>query len=137
MNREETAADPAAHGVGRDQLHQGLADVDAEHVGAAQHRQRGHRQPQRLFERPKTTVAAPKTATAAEHHAPGWLAAAGGEVAARPAPRRWRPGARMPKPCGPTCSTSRANTGSSAVAPPSSTAKRSSEMAPKTILLPQ
>ena len=38
-----------------------------------------------------------------------------------------------PKPSGPTCSTSRAKTGSSAVAPPSSTAKRSSEMAPKTI----
>ena len=40
-------ADPAAHGVGRDQLHQGLANEDRQHVRRPQHRQRRDRQPER------------------------------------------------------------------------------------------
>ncbi len=42
-----------------------------------------------------------------------------------------------PRPQGPTCSMSLANIGSSAVAPPSSTANRSSEIAPSTTGLPR
>ena len=38
----------------------------------------------------------------------------------------------QPRPAGPTCSTSAANTGNNAVAPPNSTANRSSEIAPST-----
>jgi hypothetical protein len=49
---------------------------------------------------------------------------------AAPAPGAVR---SRPSPVGPACSTSRAYAGSSAVAPPNSTANRSSEMAPSTI----
>jgi hypothetical protein len=48
-----------------------------------------------------------------------------------------RPGdaRNRPSPHGPVPSTSRANTGSSANTPPSTTANRSSEIAPRMILL--
>ncbi len=45
------------------------------------------------------------------------------------------PARSRPKPSGPTCSTSLAKAGSSAVAPPSSTANRSSEIAPRMMLV--
>ena len=78
-------------------------------------------------------VATPNTATAANIFQPvprsmGRVAKVSAIIAA-PTAGALR---NRPRPIGPTCRMSRANTGSSAVAPPSSTANRSSEIAPKT-----
>ncbi len=80
----------------------------------------------------KTTVAIPKTITAWNIRMPTRrlieVRASSTVIASAPiagAPRS------APSPHGPVCSTSRAKIGISAVAPPSSTAKRSSEIVPR------
>ena len=93
---------------------------------------------QTYFDSPKTTVAAPNTATAPNISRPArrrivWLA----RITATSVAPTAGAARSTPKPSAPTCSTSRANTGSRAVAPPSNTANKSSEIEPKTILLRQ
>ena len=85
----------------------------------------------RLRESPKTTVKSPKPDT---HHSMATPArrvkgrwATTMAMATAPTPGALR---RIPSPAAPTFRISRAYTGSSATAPPSSTANRSSEMAP-------
>jgi hypothetical protein len=86
-------------------------------------------------ENANTSVPAPKTATATKSHRPTWCSigrrAIATEIAGAPVAGAAR---NSPRPHGPTCRMSRATMGRSAVAPPSSTAKRSSEMAPSTAL---
>ncbi len=86
------------------------------------------------FDRANTSVAAPKRATPVNIASPACLriGRAASTRATMVAPmagelRNW------PKPRAPTCRMSLANTGSRAVAPPSSTATRSSEIEPNTI----
>ena len=126
-------ADPAAHRVGRVELDQRLADIDREHVGGAE---------QGEAER----ATAPSSATGRRRWSPrrtrrprraSWrrhcASAAGTRNRARSASRR--PPARRADGRGrsaPIARMSRAKTGSIAVAPPSRTANRSSEMAPST-----
>ena len=55
-------ADTTADLVGRLQLHQQVADVDADHVARAEHGERDQRQPE-LVDRPNTSVATPNTTT--------------------------------------------------------------------------
>ena len=85
-------------------------------------------------ETPKTMVARPNTATPANMVTPALerIGRAASTRAMRVAPMAGAARNR-PKPSSPTCRMSRAKTGSRAVAPPSSTANRSSEMAPNTI----
>ena len=84
-----------------------------------------------LVESAKTMVATPNTATAASILRPTLLLsgrrASTIDMASAPTAGAAR---RKPRPQGPACRMSRANIGSSAVAPPSSTAKRSSEIVP-------
>ena len=85
----------------------------------------------KLVDSPNTTVAAPNVPTATNRMRPT-LCRRGRAASTTPTPIAPMPGAarNRPLPSAPTCSTSVANTGSSAVAPPNSTAARSSEMAP-------
>src|ERR1043165_7494108 len=83
---------------------------------------------------PNVIVATPNTATPPNIQRPtlrviGFTASHIAQTAA-PTPGAVR---STPSPVGPTCNTSRANTGSKAVAPPNNTANRSSEIAPRTI----
>lgn len=84
--------------------------------------------------RPKTTVAAPNTATPDNIQAPTRqsLSLNASQRAHRPDPL---PGTarKYPKTSGPECTMFCVHAGSSAVAPPNNTAKRSSEMAPNTV----
>src|SRR5471032_663946 len=87
---------------------------------------------------PSTSVQTPNTPTPPSIHQPT-RRVMGKKVSviehsAAPAPGAVR---SMPRPVGPTCSTSCASAGSSAVAPPNSTANRSSEIAPSTTGLDQ
>ncbi len=86
----------------------------------------------KLCDMPNTIVANPKIATAENILMPDWRSTGQREsrsaVSAAPVAGALR---RSPSPTGPTWRMSRANTGRRAVAPPSNTAKRSSEIAPK------
>ncbi len=85
----------------------------------------------KLVDSPNATVARPKPITA--HSILGPTLFSSGRHAIQPAttaaPSAGAP-RMMPRPSGPTARMSRANTGSMAVAPPSSTANRSSVMQP-------
>ncbi|MNO81969.1 hypothetical protein D3C76_732280 [compost metagenome] len=87
---------------------------------------------QNEVDRPKAMVAAPKMPTARNMIRPTLRSmgkrASQNDISSAPTAGAER---SRPRPQGPVSRMSRANTGSSAVAPPSSTANRSSEMAPK------
>ena len=99
---------------------------------------RANSESQTCLERAKAGVATPKAATAQNIRGPAWrrsgCLARNSAIAAAPSAG---PERRSPNPVGPTASTSPAKAGSSAVTPPSSTAKWSREIAPTTIRLPQ
>ena len=84
-----------------------------------------------VWESPKTTMLAPNSATTSSSRGPA-RRRTGHRARIRAAVSDPTAGAvrSTPRPTGPTSSTSFANTGSSATAPPKRTAKRSSEMAP-------
>jgi hypothetical protein len=90
---------------------------------------------QKWVDRPKTMVLSPYTATAPSSSGPVrrrmGQRVSSSDMASAPTAGALR---SRPRPAGPTCSTSLANMGSSAVAPPSSTANRSSDTAPSTAL---
>ena len=89
-------------------------------------------------ERPNTRVLKPNTATASNIRRPT-LRSTGQRASTTDMSKAPTAGeARSnPSPQGPTCSTSLANIGNNAVAPPSNTANKSSEIAPSTGLLCQ
>ncbi|OIQ68207.1 hypothetical protein GALL_502060 [mine drainage metagenome] len=90
------------------------------------------------FDTANSSVAAPNTATDRNMRRPAMRASgqrfSASAISAAPiaGPER-----SIPNPSGPTFRISLANAGKSAVAPPSNTANRSSEIAPKMILLVQ
>ena len=83
---------------------------------------------------PKTTMQTPKRATTTSSVGPAEFRN-GRRVSISAASSAPTAGAvrSAPRPTGPTCRIERANTGASAIAPPNSTAKRSSRIAPSTI----
>ena len=87
----------------------------------------------KLVETPNTSVARPYTATASNIRRPT-LRSTGQRVSTADISSAPTAGAARsnPRPVGPTCRISFANIGNSAVAPPSSTANKSSEIAPST-----
>ncbi|MNY53818.1 hypothetical protein D3C86_1896140 [compost metagenome] len=87
-------------------------------------------------DRPKVRVDRPNTATAANIQRPPCFTMGKrlkySATSRAPPPNEAR---SRPKPCGPTCRMSRAKIGVSRATPASRTTTRSSEMAPRTILV--
>ena len=131
MNTRSTAPTRPRISGGVEQRLQARPDQHAEHVGA---RERGECQRARarsFARRRRRTVKTPYSATTMNSVGPT-RRRTGRTESTRPTTTAPAPGAarRIPFPSAPTCRTSLEKTGRSAVAPPNSTAARSSEIAP-------
>jgi hypothetical protein len=109
-----------------------IGRITTDTSSAAPAQKRAKRLSQKVVDRPKTTVAAPKAATATSSFqpAPPRIGKRASSSAKSSAPIEGA-ARKRPRPQGPVWRMSRAKMGRRATAPPSSTAKRSSVIAPR------